>query len=93
MDATEEQLWAACRKLRSDWEPYGQRKWTRRREERPDCATCCFFLELFHAWPDWGACGNPQSPRAGLLTFWEQGCWSYEQGDRPAARGAPPSPV
>ena len=78
MDASDEQLWEACRKLPSDFEPFGQRKWMGQRESRPDCATCCWFVELFRSWPDWGACANPQSPRAGLLTFWEQGCWQFE---------------
>jgi hypothetical protein len=78
-DATDGQLWQACRKLPSDFEPYGQRKWQRQREGQPDCATCRWFLELFRTWPDWGACANPQSPRAGLLTFWEQGCEQFEQ--------------
>jgi hypothetical protein len=78
MDASDEQLWEACRKLPSDFEPYGQRKWIGKREDRPDCATCCWFMELFRSWPDWGSCANPQSLRAGLLTFWEQGCWQRE---------------
>jgi hypothetical protein len=78
MDATDEQLWQACRKLPSDFEPYGQRRWQGDQKDRPDCATCGWFVELFRSWPDWGACANPQSPRAGLLTFWEQGCWQHE---------------
>lgn len=78
MCASDEQLWQACRKLPSDWEPHGQRRWYGRREDRPDCATCFFYMELFRAWPDWGVCGNPDSPRGGLLTYWEQGCWQFE---------------
>ena len=75
---SDEELWEACRKLPSDWEPHGQRRWLGRRESRPDCATCCWFVELFRTWPDWGACANPESARAGLLTFREQGCWQFE---------------
>jgi len=75
---SDEQLWEACRRLPSDFEPYGQRRWPGRRESRPDCATCRWFVELFRTWPDWGACANPESPRAGLLTFREQGCWQSE---------------
>jgi hypothetical protein len=75
---SDDELWEACRKLPSDFEPHGQRKWLGRRESRPDCATCCWFVELFRTWPDWGACANPESPRAGLLTFREQGCWQFE---------------
>lgn len=82
-DASDGQLWQACRKLPSDFEPYGQRKWQGQREGQPDCATCCWFLELFRTWPDWGACANPQSPRIGLLTFWEQGCGQFEQEKGP----------
>ena len=74
----DDELWDACRKLPSDWEPHGQRKWHGRREARPDCATCCWFVELFRASPDWGACANPESPRGGLLTYREQGCWQQE---------------
>ncbi len=81
--ASDEQLWEACRKLPSDWEPHGKRKWHGRREDRPDCATCRWFVELFRTWPDWGACANPESARAGLLTFREQGCWKHEPGKRP----------
>ena len=84
MDASDEQLWEACRRLDSDWEPVGQRKWDGAREARHDCATCCWFLELFRNWPDWGVCANPGSQRAGLLTHWEQGCWQFEpeKGER-----------
>jgi hypothetical protein len=94
MDAgnpSDEQLWEACRMLLSDWEPYGGRRWHGRRESRPDCDTCRWFVELFRTWPDWGACANPESARAGLLTFREQGCWQHEaenerrcQATRPA---------
>ena len=88
---SDEELWEACRKLPSDWEPHGERKWLGRREDRPDCTTCCWFTELFRTWQDWGACANPESARAGLLTFREQGCWQHEaekerryQATRPA---------
>lgn len=75
---SDEELWDACRRLPTDWEPHGKRRWLGRREERPDCSTCRWFTELFRTWPDWGACANPDSPRAGLLTFREQGCWQHE---------------
>jgi hypothetical protein len=35
-------------------------------------------VELLRTSPDWGACANPESERAGLLTFREQGCWKHE---------------
>jgi hypothetical protein len=48
-------------------------------------------VELFRTWPDWGACANPESARAGLLTFREQGCWQFEpekEGRHQATRPA-----
>ena len=75
---SDSELWQACRKLPSDWEPHGQRKWHGKREDRPDCNTCRWFAELFRTSPDWGTCSNPESERAGLLTFREQGCWQHE---------------
>jgi len=88
MDASDDELWEACRKLPSDWEPHGERRWPGRREDRPDCSTCRWFTGLFRAWPDWGACANPESARAGLLTFREQGCWQHEPEDGPHHEGA-----
>jgi hypothetical protein len=75
---SDEELWEACRKLLTDWEPHGQRRWHGRREARPDCDSCKWFTELFHTWPDWGVCCNTESPRSGLLTNAEQGCWENE---------------
>ena len=75
---SDEELWEACRKLLSDWEPHGLRRWHGRREARPDCDTCRWFVELFRTSPDWGVCANPESERAGLLTYREQGCWQHE---------------
>ena len=75
---SDEELWDVCRKLPSDWEPHGQRKWHGRREARPDCDTCRWFAELFRTSPDWGVCVNFESPRRGALTFREQSCWEHE---------------
>jgi hypothetical protein len=75
---SDEELWATCRRLPSDWEPHGQRRWHGRRESRPDCDTCRWFVGLLRTSPDWGACAKPESERAGLLTFREQGCWQHE---------------
>jgi len=72
------ELWQACPKLPSDWEPHGQRRWHGRKEARPDCDTCRWFAELFRTSPDWGTCASPESERTGLLTFREQGCWCHE---------------
>lgn len=75
---SDEELWEACRRLPSDWEPLGQRRWHGRREVRPDCDTCRWFVELFRTSPDWGVCANPESERSGLLTYRGQGCWEHE---------------
>ena len=75
---SDDEMWEVCRKLQSDWQPHGQRKWHGKREARPDCDTCRWFAELFHTSPDWGTCANPESERAGLLSFREQGCWHHE---------------
>ena len=85
---SDEELWEACRKLLTDWEPHGQRRWHGRREARPDCDSCKWFTELFHTWPDWGVCCNTESPRAGLLTHREQGCWEHEPGKERHYRAA-----
>jgi hypothetical protein len=75
---SDDELWQVCKKLPSDWEPNGQRKFYGKREARPDCDTCRWFTELFHTSPDWGTCANPESERSGLLTFREQACWLHE---------------
>jgi hypothetical protein len=68
-------LWTLCRKLPSDFTPFGQRD---RDSAEPwqDCSCgCLHFLPLAgDLGNDWGVCANPQSPRAGLLTFEHQGC-------------------
>ena len=88
---SDEELWEACRKLLSDWEPHGQRRWHGRREDRPDCDSCRWFAELFRTSPDWGTCANPESERAGLLTNREQGCWQHEPGKERRYQAARPA--
>ncbi|MDI6768065.1 MAG: hypothetical protein QMD04_00135 [Anaerolineales bacterium] len=70
-----EHLHIICRHLPTDFEPYGERE-----REAPDCSCGCrHFLELpGKLGMDWGVCGNPASPRAGLLTFEHQGCEQFE---------------
>jgi hypothetical protein len=83
-EASDEQLWQVCRKLLSDFEPYGQRTWEGKRQDQPDCSGCRWFQPLLrYGVLNWGACANPDSPRAGLLTFWEQGCESFEEAVEP----------
>jgi hypothetical protein len=91
VDSGDEQLWEACRRLPSDWEPHGQRKWHGRREARPDCDTCRWFVGLFRTSPDWGVCANPESGRAGLLTFREQGRWQHEPEEERRYQAAHPA--
>ena len=92
-DASDDQLWQVCRKLPSDFEPYGERKWEGKPRGKHDCGTCRWFQPLLRPGKlDWGACANPHSPRAGLLTFWEQGCERFEQ-ERESGRGHAPQPV
>ena len=65
-----------CKHLPTDFEPYGQRKRT-----GDDCSCGCrHFLTLpGRLGEDWGVCTNPDSPRAGLLTFEHQGCPNVER--------------
>jgi hypothetical protein len=88
---SDDELWDVCKTIPSDWEPYGQRRWHRKKEARPDCDTCRWFVELFRTSPDWGACANPESERAGLLTYREQGCWQHEPGKEHRYRAARPA--
>ncbi len=76
--ATHEQLIAVLPPRPSDFEPWGERS----DEERGgDCSCgCVWFHELGRPSADWGVCFNPESPRAGLLTFEHQGCPQYDGG-------------
>ena len=66
-----------CKKWPSDFEPYGKRS---REIGGPDCLCGCAWYHVLigKACFDWGVCVNPQSPRAGLLTFEHQGCEAFE---------------
>ena len=76
--AADGDFWEVWRELPADFEPYGERVWDGPPAMRPECADCRSFLELQPTWPDWGVCLNARSPRAGLLTFCEQGCEGFE---------------
>ncbi len=80
--ATHEQLWQITKKLPSDFEPYGKRSGD---ERGPDCSCDCTFYHRLEGQvaADWGVCWNPQSPRAGLLTFEHQGCEFYVESVAP----------
>ncbi len=78
---THEQLWAVCKRLPTDFDPYGQQDREAAYEAgASDCSSgCIWFHELSgKRGYDWGVCGNPKSPRAGLLTFEHQGCLHFE---------------
>ena len=76
---TSRELWAALKQLPTDFEPWEERN--RETDSGPGCSCGCrYFVPLNGALAsDWGACGNPASPRAGLLTWEHQGCRVFEQ--------------
>ena len=83
-ELTHEQLWQVCQQKPGDYEPYGKRKRltpTRSAVILGDCSGGCKWFHTLSgpASLDWGVCGNPQSHRAGLLTFEHQGCPEFEQ--------------
>ncbi len=62
-----------------DYKPWGMID----REEpewKPDCSCGCKFFAPLEGKTgmDWGVCANPESHRAGLLTFEHQGCRQFE---------------
>ncbi len=71
------QLRNVCQRKPSDFAPYGERT----RLAATDCFCGCKWFHALSgsASKDWGVCGNPQSPRAGLLTFEHQGCPEFER--------------
>ena len=76
-DSTHTDLLKLVTYLDSDFEPYGKRS---RAGAGGDCSCGCkHYLKLRgDLGNDWGVCTNPQSPRAGLLTFEHQGCEQYD---------------
>ena len=85
-------LWTLCRKLPTDFTPYGERD-RDTAEPCSDCSCGCrHFIPLAgELGNDWGACASPKSPRAGLLTFEHQGCPHFESETEPEA-AEPPAP-
>jgi hypothetical protein len=67
-----------CRRLPTDFQPYGDRV----RSNAPDCSCGCqYYVRLpGDLEADWGVCANPKNPRAGLLTFEHQGCATFQSG-------------
>ncbi len=89
MSALHDLLWTLCRKLPSDFTPYGKRDCDAA-EPCADCSCGCrHFLPLAgESGNDWGVCANPKSPRAGLLTFEHQGCPQFEADEESATPDA-----
>lgn len=95
MSSTHDSLWTLCRKLPSDFTPYGERD-RDTAEPWQDCSCgCIHFLKLAgELGNDWGVCANPKSRRAGLLTFEHQGCPEFEaekESEPPETMEAPPA--
>lgn len=76
MSTLHEHLWSICKRLPSDYEPYGEQD-----RDNGDCSSGCkWYLPLEDQPADWGVCSNPKSPRCGLLTFEHMGgkeCFEY----------------
>lgn len=65
-------IWQIVKILPTDYADYGGdvERWRDPNQIYADCSSGCD-----HWWPidaDWGVCRNPESPRAGLLTFEHQ---------------------
>lgn len=92
MSALHDLLWTLCRRLPTDFAPDGDRD----RDTADPCADCSCGCRHFvplagELGNDWGVCANAKSPRAGLLTFENQGCPQFESETEPEA-AAPPAP-
>lgn len=61
--------------LDTDFEPWGKRY-----RDAADCSCGCKHYAKLEGelGEDWGVCINPESPRAGLLTFEHQGCPQFK---------------
>jgi hypothetical protein len=70
-----DKLLKVVRTLDTDYEPYGKVE-----RDEFDCSSGCrHFAKLAGDFgEDWGVCTNPNSSRAGLLTFEHQGCAAFE---------------
>ncbi|HEY2950949.1 MAG TPA: hypothetical protein VGK40_00115, partial [Verrucomicrobiae bacterium] len=86
MSSMHDHLWMLCRKLPSDFAPWGERD-RDTAEPWQDCSCgCIHFVKLAgDLGNDWGICSNPKSPRAGLLTFEHQGCLEFQAEEQSAA--------
>jgi hypothetical protein len=78
-------LWQVLKRLPTDYFDYGGdiKRWEDPNKDYPDCSSGCkHYITLEHDYGyDWGVCSNPDSPRAGLLTWEHQAgvdCFEYE---------------
>jgi hypothetical protein len=82
-------FWAVLRVLPTDYRDYGGsvERWEDPDQDYPDCSVGCRWWaplhdeERDHYDYDWGVCTNPNSPRAGLLTWEHQAghiCFSHK---------------
>jgi hypothetical protein len=85
--------WDVCKKLPTDYRDYGGsiERWKIPELSYPDCSCGCkWFIPLYdeanESWDfDWGVCTNPDSPRAGLLTWEHQAgfkCFEQDENER-----------
>lgn len=79
-------LWNFVKQLESDYQDYGGEveRWADPSEAYPDCSCGCRFACYLEGSGDWLVCANPDSPRAGLLTWEHQagrGCYVPEEQD------------
>lgn len=83
-------LWAVLKKLDTDYRDYGGKieRWKLMDVNYPDCSSGCkHWVPLYdeaNEWADcdWGVCGNPNGPRAGLLTWEHQAGFNCFEGKR-----------
>ena len=85
-------LLTIVKELPEDYAPWGKITDAQRAQRWVDCSCGCkwyFVLEDLGRGKatqpismDWGVCTNPQSHRAGLLTFEHQGCFKFQPGRR-----------
>ena len=82
-------IWKVVKILPTDYSDYGGEieRWKNNNDSYPDCSSGCRYwrplYSEYHRGPDddWGVCANPESPRAGLLTWEHQAghdCWECE---------------
>jgi len=74
-------FWQIVKVLPTDYTDYGGsvKRWEEVEGFYPDCSSCRLFKRLHNVSEmsfdsDWGVCSNPNSPRAGLLT------WEHQAG-------------